>query len=463
MPGSFFGLTIGASGLAAAQLGQDVTGHNIANSATPGYSEQTASFQAGDPYTPPNEYTGSSVGMLGTGVVVGSITRSRNQFLDQQVRGATSQQSNESAQSTALTQMEDAFGEPSSTGLNASLGTLFQSFNNLVNNPEDTGVRATVVQSADALSREFQNVNSTLTGIGQQLTANQTDDMNSLNSYGQQIANLNATIRSATTQTQNANDLMDQRDLLLDKLSSLANISVTNNSDGTVNVSIGTSQLVQGTDASTLSLTGSNSLTARGDLTGGDLAGLAQSQTDLAGYQTDLNNLASTVISQVNSVHENGAGLDGSTGLQFFTGTDASNIAVNQVLVNDPDKVAAAAVPAGGGVPAPGDASNATLLGALENTQMTTGPLAGETMQGFYQASVSNLAGQEASAASALTTASSNVTQLTQQRDSVSGVSTDAEMVNMMKYQQAYTASAKVVQTMNDMLGTLITDLTSGN
>ena len=461
MPGTFFGLQIGASGLAAAQLGQDVVGHNIANAATPGYSVQTANFTASDPYTPPDQFSGGQVGMIGTGVVVGSITRSRDQFLDQQVRSANSQQSNESTQSNALTQMEDAFGEPSATGLNASLGTLFQSFNNLVNNPEDTGVRTTVVQSADALSRVFQNVNNSLSSIGDQLTAKQTDDMSSLNSYGQQIANLNATIRDSATSSQNANDLLDQRDVLLDKVSALANVTISTNKDGSVNVAVGSSQLVQGTDAFQLSLTGTDSLTARGDLTSGELGGLAQAQTDLTHYQSDLNNLASTVISTVNSVHENGAGLDGTTGLAFFTGTDASNIAVNQTLVTDPDKLAAAAVPAGGGIPAPGDASNATLLGALENTKVATGPLAGTTLQGFYQGSISNMAGQAASATTAQTTASSNLNQLTQQRDSVTGVSTDNEMVNMMKYQSAYEASAKVVNTMDSMLNTLINDLFS--
>ncbi len=458
MPGSFFGLQIGATGLAAAQMGQDVVGNNIANAATPGYSVETANLAASGPYTPPDRSSGDTVGMLGTGVVVGSITRARDQYLDQQVRGANSQQSNESAQSTALTQMEDAFGEPSSTGLNASLGTLFQSFNNLVNNPEDTGVRTTVVQSGDALARQFQNVNSSLTSIGDQLTAKQTDDMTSLNGYGQQIAALNKTIRDSQASGENANTLLDQRDQLLDSLSNLSNVTITNASDGTVDVSVGSSQLVQGTDAFQLSLP---ALTASGDLSGGDLGGIAQAQTDLAGYQSDLNNLASAVISQVNSVHESGAGLDGSTGVAFFTGTDASDIGVNPTLASDPDKVAAAAEPAGGGTPAPGDASNATLLGNLENTQMTTGPLAGATFQSFYQARVANLAGQTASATSAQTTAASNQSQLTQQRDSVTGVSTDNEMINMMKYQQAYEASAKVVNTMDGMLNTLINNLFS--
>lgn len=461
MPGTFFGIQIAASGLAASQIGQDITGHNIANAATPGYSVESADFQAADPYTPSTQFIGGRAGALGSGVVVGSVNRARDQFLDQQVRSGTSQQSGQSVQDNALTQIQGAFGEPSDTGLNATLGKLFQSFNNLVNNPEDIGVRTTVVQSGNALARVFQEVQGNLTSIGQQLTAKQSDDMTAVNSYGQQIAGLNATIRAAATQKQNPNDLMDQRDMLLDKLSSLANVSITNNSDGTVDVSIGSSQLVQGIDAYPLTLTGPGSLTANGDLTGGELGGLAQAQTDLTGYQADLNNLASSVISTVNSVHQNGAGLDGSTGLNFFNGTDAASINVNPTLVTNPEKLAAAAKPAGGGAPPPGDAANATLLGALENTPVGTGPLATQTLQGFYQARISNLGGQGAATKTALDSATANVHQLTQQRDSVIGVSTDNEMVNMMKYQRAYEASAKVVQTMDGMLGTLINNLFS--
>ncbi len=461
MPGTFFGLNIGQSGLTAAQLGQDVTGHNIANSSTPGYSVESVDFVAADPLTPPDQADSPSMGMIGSGVVASSITRARDQYLDQQVRGSTSDQSNQSAQNDALSQIEGAFNEPSDTGLNTTLGTLFQNFNNLVNNPEDAGVRATVVQSGDAVARVFHDVSNSLTNIGQQLTAKQNADVNALNSYGRQIAKLNETIRSSRTATQNDNDLLDQRDELLDKLSGLANVSVINNPDGTVNVAVGTSDLVTGTDAKSLSLTGANSLTARGDLKSGELAGLGQAQTDLANYKTDLNNVAAGLISSVNALHQKGAGLDGSTGLNFFNGTDASDISINQTLVTDPNKLAAAAEPAGGGKPAPGDASNMTLLGALQNQAMTTGPLTGQTIQSYYQATISNLGGQGAATKTALQASSASTQQLTTQRDSITGVSTDDEMVNMMKYQRAYEASAKVVQTMDSMISTLITGLFS--
>lgn len=457
MPSTFFGIEIGQRGLAAAQLGQDVTGHNIANAGTPGYTVQRADFQTSDPFTPGGSEGGVKTGQIGTGVIARSISRARDQFLDSQVRNGVSEKATQQAQRDALKEVEDAFGEPSDHGLNNALGKLFQNFGELVNNPEDLGVRATVVQSANALARTFQGVQNRLAGVGAQVASRVSSDVDTVNAYGQQIADLNVTIRQATGQNQNANDLMDRRDFLLDKLAGLTNVSVLDRPDGTVNVSIGTSDLVRGTDAFSLSLGGPDGLTARGDVSGGDLGGLLQAQTDLTGYQGDLDNLASSLIATVNAQHRAGAGLDGSTGTNFFTGTNAATIAVNPALVAQPEKLAAAAAPAGGGAPPPGDASNADAISSLQNAPVAA--LGGKAIPQFFQERVSNLGGLSAAAKTAVASAGANLDQLTQQRDSVTGVSTDAEMVNMLKFQRAYEASARVVKTMDEMLGTLINGL----
>lgn len=456
MGSTFSGISIGLSGLAAAQLGQDVTGHNIANAGTPGYSVQQADLQAMDPYTTADMSTQLHGGMLGTGVSVRAITRSRDQFLDQQVRYGLSDVGTQTSQKEALQKMESAFGEPSDHGLNANLGKLFQNFNELVNNPEDQGVRASVIQGGDALARVFQGVQDRLQGVGASLVSKQNAALDTLNSYGRQIAAINITIQQSGAGKQTANDLLDRRDLLLDKVASLANISIVNNSDGTINVAVGTSDLVTGVDSHQLALTGPNSLMGRGDLTGGEMGGVVKAQADLVGYQSDLDNLAQSLITTVNAVHQNGAGLDGSTGLAFFTGTDAATIAVNPALVASPAKLAAAAVPASG-LPPPGDASNATLLGALQNAPVAT--IGGATLQGFFQTRVSNLAGQTSASTTQADSSTANLNQLSNQRDGVTGVSTDTELANMLKYQRAYEASARVVKTMDEMIGTLITGL----
>ena len=467
MPGTFFGIEIGRTGLAAAQVGQDVTGNNIANAGTDGYSVQSVDQVATDMIAS-DDHSAVPVGeALGTGVAVSRIQRARDQFLDTQVREATGSKNYQSTLQGALNQVDDAFGEPSDTGLNSALSAFFNGFQDLANNPGDLGIRATTIQKGDALAQVFQGVQQRLTSLSSTLTQHVATDVQRLNDYGTQIAGLNVTIRQESAAGHPVNGLLDQRDLLLDKISGLANISTVSNSDGTVNVSVGNQALVVGTDAYAVT---QGSLTAHGNLTQGELAGLVEGQSEVAGYQGKLDTLAASLASQVNAVHSSGAGLDGTTGLNFFTvtaGKEASTIAVNPVLEAHPEQLAAAALPAPPASPIPpqGDAANASLLAGL-GTKTDTSPadaLYNTTLQGFYPQTVSDAGGRAASAKSASDSAGATLTQLTQQRESVTGVSTDSEMVNMLKYQRAYQASARVVQTMDDMVGTLINNLFSTN
>ena len=462
MPGTFFALEIGRSGLQAASVGEQVTGQNIANAGTEGYSVQSVHQEALDPYPASDHNTLAIPGLLGSGVAVQSIGRARDQFLDTQVRDATSGLQFQSSQSGALTQVDAAFGEPSDTGLNAALNAFSGAFHDLANNPEALGIRAAAVQSGDALARSFQGVQSGLTSIATSLGSRVAADVSNINAYGTQIAALNVTIRQQTVQGQPPNDLLDRRDVLLDKLSALTNASVSPNTDGTVNVQIGSVALVTGLNASAVSLT---SLTAQGDLKSGELAGLAQAQGTVTGYQTQLNTLAASLVSQVNAAHSGGAGLDGTTGLPFFSatsGNEAATIAVNPVLAAHPEKLAAAGATSPAGTkPPPGDGSVATVIAGLKDQAVTTpgDPLAGKTLQGFYQQVVSDAGGRAASLKTAADSAQAGATQLGRQRDSVTGVSTDTELANLLQYQRAYQASARVIQTADDMVGTLINNL----
>ena len=455
MPSTFLGIDIAASGLAAAQVGQDVVGNNISNANTPGYSVESVDLQANLPLSPPDSVNGSvATGQIGTGVSAGVITRATDQYLNVQVRNANSDVGSQTAQSTNLAQVEAAYGEPSSSGLNETLTQFYQSFNAVVSNPEDTGARATAVQAGVAVANSFQGISTQLNSTSTQLTAQENVDLGTVNSYGTQIAQLNATIRASQVAGQQPNTLLDQRDELVDKLSSLVNVSTQANSDGTINVSIGTSDLVLGVTANTLTVSG---LQARGDLQSGELAGVVQSQATVQSNITALNTLASAIATQVNAVHSAGAGEDGTTGLNFFnvtSGNEAATITVNPTLVSDPTKLAAAAVPSGGGAPPAGDSSNASALAALQTASVTS--LANTTTLNYYQNLVTTAGSQAATANTALSSAQAAQTQFTQQRDSVTGVSTDQEMTHMLQFQNAYQANAKVVTTMESMLTSLI-------
>ncbi len=458
MPSTFLGIDIGATGLAASQVGQNVTGNNITNANTPGYSVESVDLYANPSLSPPDSVDGSlPSGQVGTGVSVGSITRAGNQYLNNQVRAANADVGSQTAQNTALQQVEQAYGEPSNSGLNETLTQFYQSFNSVVSNPEDLGARATAVQNGVAVTNSLQSIHSQLTLTASDLSSQQNADLQTIASYATQIAQLNGTIRQSQVAGQQPNTLLDQRDQLLDKLSSLVNVTTQQNSDGTVNVAIGSSDLVVGVQTDAVTVAG---LQSRGDLQGGDLAGVVQAQADVQSNITSVNGLAAALASQVNAVHSAGAGADGTTGLPFFTvtaGSEAASITVNSTLVSDPSKLAAAAVPSGGGPPPPGDAGNAAALSALQSQSVTA--LSGTTTLGYYQNLVTTAGSQAATTKTALTSAQAGQTQSTQQRDSVTGVSTDQEMINMLQYQRAYQASARVVQTMDSMLNTLITGL----
>jgi flagellar hook-associated protein 1 FlgK len=458
MPSTFLGLEIGATGLAAAQLGQNVTGNNITNANTPGYSVETVDFQANPSLSPPDSVDGTLPnGQVGTGVSVGSITRASDQYLNSQVRASNADVASQTTQNTALQQVEQAYGEPSDSGLNETLTQFYQSFNAVVSNPEDTGAEATVVQDGVAVTNSLQSIQSQLSLTNTNLSSQQSNDLQSISSYATQIAQLNGTIRASQVAGQQPNTLLDQRDQLLNSLSSLANISVQQNSDGTVNVAIGSSDLVVGTQAHTVTVAG---LQSRGDLQSGDLAGVVQAQANVQSNITSINNIASALATQVNAIHSTGAGSDGTTGLNFFNvtaGNEAASITVNPTLTADPTKLAIAAVPTSGGAPPPGDTSNAVTLAALQTQSVSA--LNNTSVLGYYQTVVTTTGSKAATTQTALTSAQASQTQATQQLDSVTGVSTDQEMINLLQYQSAYQASAKVVQTMDSMLNTLITGL----
>ncbi len=465
MPGTFFGINIGQSGLAAAQLGEQVTGQNIANANTPGYSVQSLNQVASDPYTPADLNTKLTPGLIGTGVSVSSIQRASDQFLDTQVRDANSDLSSQTAQSNALKQVDNTFGEPSDTGLNAALTKFFSAFQDVANTPENTGVRATAVQQGVALANTFQTVQAGLTSDAASVSGQASADIQTVNTDSAQIAALNLSIEAGTRGGQSPNDLLDQRGVLLDKLSGLTNITVQSNADGTVNVSIGQTALVTGTDSSSVTLSG---LTASGDLTSGELSGLSAAQTQIAAYQSQLNSAAASVVSQVNSAQASGLDLNGSAGTPFFTataGNEAATIAVNPDLEANPDHLAAASVPTPPATFGAGDGSNAqAIAGLLTKTVTTPGdPLNGQSIQGYYRGTVSDAGSRAAAALAGTGTAQASYTQLANQRSSETGVSTDAELTNLLKYQRSYQASAQFIQISDGLVGTLITNLFSTN
>lgn len=456
MPSAFFGLDVALRALRAQQKAVDVTSHNIANANTPGYSRQVASMTTTSPYTVPAMGRDPSAGQLGTGVVVASVSRARDSFVDYQLRNELSAQGQWEAARDSLKQVEAIFNEPSTSGLNTLLGRFWQSWQELANSPTDAAVRANLIEQANALATAITYNYQQMRQLQQDLDRQIGLTVEEINTIAARLATLNAQVAQVELTGQRANDLADQRDLLLDQLTKLTRVTTAVSPNGMVQVFLGNRLLVDGTTAHSLRVApvGPGSFYevqwANGDPTsvsGGKLKGLLdQRDVALPQFMADLDGLAADLIDAVNGVHSAGFGLDdpgpASPGRSFFSGSGAADIAVAVEVATDPRKIAAAAQPN-----APGDGSQAL---ALAEALKTSG------LDGKYQSLVAKLGVQVRAAAETVDNQNVLVRHLRRRREALSGVSLDEETVNMLKYQQAYEAAARVITAVDQMLDTLI-------
>ncbi len=474
MTSTFFGLNTALTGLQAQQMALNVTAHNVANANTDGYSRQEVDMTATYPYTVPTANRGVGAGQIGTGVEVENISRVRDQFLDSQIRSQLSAQGSWQTTQDYLGQLESVFNEPSDSGLSTLFGTMWNAWQDLSVSPDSTSAKAAVVQAgtglADELNRDASQLSTLRDQAGQEAGLNVSD----VNSDLQQIADLNNQIQKVQLVGDQPNDLMDKRDLLLDKLATTLPISYQQDAQGQLTITLGSKSggptLVSGssygslqsaTNADgTLAVTMTDSSgTSAGDvtssLTSGTLGGLidVHDQVLNPSYSGSLawrlNQLASTLITQVNKVY------DPSGATKFFDGTDASNISVDGSLVNDPTTVRS------GSSGAAGDGSVAL---AIANLQTTVVDCNGDgqpdsTIGDWYNQLVTKLGSDSQQAQQMTTNQKALVNQLTTSRQSNSGVSLDEEATNMVKYQRAYEASARVMTAMDQMLETLINSM----
>jgi flagellin-like hook-associated protein FlgL len=248
MTSSFFGLQTSLRGLLAQQQAIDVTGHNIANANTAGYSRQEAVLEPTRPYVIPANSASTGAGaQLGSGVDVAAIRRIRDQFLDLQYRAQQMSLGDATARTTSLDQAELAFGEPGDNGIQAQLSRFWDAWSDVANAPEDAGARAALVTTAQTLGSTFRTVSDQLSTVAQQAQDEYdaiTGPSGDVANMASELANLNRSIGDAVFRGQQPNDLMDRRDQLIDRLSTLAQVSVTDTGDSRYRVDFGGVTLV---------------------------------------------------------------------------------------------------------------------------------------------------------------------------------------------------------------------------
>lgn len=495
------------------QAALNTTGHNIANANTPGFSRQVANTTESIPIEAFGINRSNAPGQLGTGVEVTSITRVREKFLDDQYRNENKALGSWNIQSDTLEKLETIVNEPSDSGLRTVLDNFWKSWSDLSKDPENVAGRKIVRENAVALADAFHFTSDKLKDLQSDLTNNIDLKSKEINSVSSSIANLNQEIKKIESLGDDANDLRDQRDLLTDNLSKIVNVQVVDTPNG-YTINMGNTNLVTG---DTVNATTSASLMsdyASGNLNSGEVHGMIVSRDKfVADYQTQLDTLANSIangdititipagsvlpdktvlngkvytgaartlasdltvtVKGLNGLHKLGYTLDNpvQAAPDFFTAKPgfstitAESFQLNPVIDNDTSKIATSLrtdVTGAAETVVKGNNTMALLMSQLKDTKFNFDPtnsgaiLNSGTVDDFFRSIVGQLGVQAQEASRQLDNQKALVDQVDSRRQSVSGVSLDEEMSDMIKFQHAYAAAARVMTTFDEMLDKVI-------
>jgi flagellar hook-associated protein 1 FlgK len=455
-------LSIAAQALKAQQLAIQTTGHNLANVATPGFSRQRVDLVSRFP-----SFEGGV--FLGQGVDVAGVQRVIDRFTEGELLSLNANVGYADAQSQALGSIQDAF--PTSGGIDAALSAFFSALSDVANNPVGTAERVSLVGKANALGNALAATRQILGSEQQNVDQNINDAAQQVNTLVAQIATLNRQISTTEIRGESANDFRDQRQTLLQKLTNLTNITVREDASGEVTVTAGGLLLVGGDRFAALQTSalgaggfhaltyvtpGGESFDATTLFKDGKIGALLSLRdTKLPSMINRLDQLAKTLVDQINAQHALGFDLTGTAGGDFFTAIPATagaaaNVKVDNAIVADPRRIAAAAA----ADTVPGDNRNAQ---ALLNLQSATVPaLENLTLQDSFLSLVGDVGSQVQDAQNQSTFQQALLTQTQARRESVSGVNIDEEMTKLIQFQRAFESSSMMVRTADEMYQSLI-------
>lgn len=480
MPSLGSALQVGRSALRAQQIGLNTVGNNIANVNTPGYARKNA-ILAGDRIVN---------GGVGGGVRVAALTRQRDQFLDSQFRfegGAlgrleiknrlmgtiesifTELAGGGSSETSAI------FNQASGSALSGGLNRFFNAFQDLANDPGSTAARAQVREEARFITEQFHRQHDQLSDLRAEIDLAVKDTVRDVNRITSDIATLNERILTLKANpTDVAGNLDDERDRLIDELSSLIDVRVREEVDGTITVNgaagegvllvdaalavpLGTRPVVRG-DASvsdvTLADTGANLA-----ITTGKLQGLLDVRDDkILSFKNSMDQLAIHFVEQINTVHSAGFGLDGSSGTFFFEPTlaNARQIRLSTQVEADLDKIATSGPQANNpnisaGV---GDGSVAQAIADLQHARTMGGGT--QTIEEHYSQFIGQVGAEAREVIVDLESQSLVMEQVSNRRENVRGVSINEEASELILFQRAYQAAARIISTVDEMFQSVL-------
>jgi len=471
----FSTIEIGKRALLAQKFGLDVTSNNVSNVNTPGYSRRSASLSETKPVN------GS---FLGTGVVVDAIKSYREEFYDSEIRKSISRQSSYESDETLFQRIESLLAEPSENGINEVVTEFFNAFEVVSLNPEDVGLRENLLQVTQSLVDRFNSTSENLTNLRADVNTLISTNITQANQLITEIAGLNQSIVNSTSLGgEQAQSLIDERELKLEALAEITGTNVTQNENGAVNVFINGINVVTNNSYNTLKLNETvnpntnertlsiQKLDGSGNVIGtiNPQSGELSSQIKMYNVTLDdnetsdgfsvfkqLDDFANAIATKVNSISITGYGLDdtgsNAPARNFFEPivgrVTAANIKISSDIAGKPRDI-----PLSSGVGEPGNNEIALSISNLANDKYF---LNGSTPSQFYSGFLGKIGNISKEATNGLKTTELITEQLSNQRESVIGVNLDEEAVSIIKYQKAYEAASRIVTVTDELLSTLI-------
>ncbi|MDU6116054.1 MAG: flagellar hook-associated protein FlgK [Paeniclostridium sordellii] len=422
MSGLLGSLQSARTGMSVSQASIQTTSHNLNNLNTPGYSRQRVEQSARSAYSYPGYSSTLGAGQLGTGVEATDITRIRNTFYDFQYRSETHGFGETGIKYDHYTTMENIFGEPSETGISASINNFFTSWQELAKNPDDKGSKDIVIQNSDYLAKKISNVYNKLNNLSESAQKKLDENVKEINGKLDQLKELDKQIRLIQGSGKSPNDLMDERDKILDDLSFKMNIQ-----DEDVQ-KLMKNKIENGKDITVDDLKVIKTVS-------GEIKGSLYMIEKINGFKENVKELAKGINDSVNKA----------LGMDFFEVGTQPILKVKDDILNKTTDLSVSA-------------DTAQKLYKLKDAKVSIGK-DNITINNFYNDTIQRLGNECQEVRRNEKNQSKMIKEIQTSKLNVSGVSLDEEMINLVQYQHAYNASAKVVSTINSLLDVVVNGL----
>lgn len=458
----FGSFEIGRKALKVQHKGMEVSGQNVANANTPGYTRQRAELES----VAPPVVAGPSMAP-GRGVVIADIIRVRSEFYHTQMVNTGSYRAYWSMRQETYQGIEAIFLEPDDFAINNYLGDFFDKWQELSSSPEDNAVRTGLRESAESLTKSVEDAYMRLEDLRLDLGGELFLRVDEINRIADTIAELNEKIRFIGALKQKSNELLDQLDLAIEELAELVDISVHYKANGSVEIFAGGRILVQEDRAFHLQVkTGEEGYQVVShrdmplDMIKGRIQGLLDAvNKDIPDLQGELNLIVGTLVEEVNALHQGGFGLEQDSGYDFFTPvTNPALPAALQFKVSDLIFEDSSYIGASSAFGEPGNGDAALAIARLRD-ERTEGRLDGVSLTEYYRGVVTSIGVKGQESERMVEAFGKTEAQLVELHRSVAGVNIDEEMLNMVQFQHSWNAAARYLSYVDQMLASLFNEL----